>query len=92
MYLKPEWQDSSILAATSPKNGRVQMAAKTSMGFRQNKVVLGESLILSHPVRNKCMSLYISALDSTIESMLSQEDDNGVERAIYYISRVLNDA
>lgn len=24
--------------------------------------------------------------------MLAQEDDNGVERAIYYLSRVLNDA
>jgi len=38
------------------------------------------------------MKLYISATDSTIGSMLAQEDENGVERAIYYLSRVLNDA
>jgi len=37
------------------------------------------------------MKLYISASDLTIESMLPQEDENGVVRAIYYLSRVLND-
>lgn len=48
-------------------------------------------LILSPLVRNRCMRLYVSASDLTIESMLAEEDDNGVERAIYYLSRVLND-
>ncbi|XP_050891471.1 uncharacterized protein LOC127096990 [Lathyrus oleraceus] len=38
------------------------------------------------------MRLYIAASDVTLGSMLAQEDDNGVERAIYYLSRVLNDA
>lgn len=47
--------------------------------------------ILSPLVRNRCMRLYISASDLTIGSMLAQKDDNGDERAIYYLSRVLND-
>lgn len=34
--------------------------------------------ILSPPVINKCLRLYISTLDSTIRSMLAQKDDNGV--------------
>jgi len=38
------------------------------------------------------MKLYILASDSTIGSMPAQEDENGFERAIYYLSRVLNDA
>ena len=38
------------------------------------------------------MKLYISSFDTTLGSMLAQEDENGVERAIYYLSRVLNDA
>jgi len=38
------------------------------------------------------MKLCISASDSMIGSMLAQEDENGVERAIYYLSRILNDA
>jgi len=37
------------------------------------------------------MKLYISASDSTIGSILAQEDKNGVERAIYYLNIVLND-
>lgn len=48
--------------------------------------------ILSPPVKNKCMRLYIFASYSTIKSMLAQKDDNGVERVTYYLSRVLNDA
>lgn len=42
--------------------------------------------------RNKTMKLYIVALDSTIGSMLSQEDENGVERDIYHLIRTLIDA
>lgn len=38
------------------------------------------------------MKLYIVVSDSTIGIMLAQEDDNGVERAIYYLSRILIDA
>jgi len=38
------------------------------------------------------MRLYISTYDSTIGSMLAREDENGIERVIYYLSRVLNDA
>jgi len=38
------------------------------------------------------MKLYIAASECTIGSMLAQEDENGMERAIYYPSRVLNDA
>ncbi|XP_058740980.1 uncharacterized protein LOC131613318 [Vicia villosa] len=38
------------------------------------------------------MILYISASKSTLGSMLAQDDENGVEKAIYYLSRVLNDA
>lgn len=49
-------------------------------------------LILSSLVRNRCMSLYISTSNLTIGSMLAQENDNGVERAIYYLRQVLNDA
>ena len=38
------------------------------------------------------MRLYIIASDTTIGSMLAQEGDSGVERPIYYLSRILIDA
>lgn len=47
--------------------------------------------ILSPPCRNRSIRLYIAACDVTLGSILAQEDGNGVERAIYYLSRVLND-
>ena len=47
--------------------------------------------ILSPPCGRKPMRLYISSSDVVICSMLAQEDENGIERAIYYLSRVLND-
>ena len=37
------------------------------------------------------MRLYILASESTIGSMLVQEDEKCVERPVYYLSRVLND-
>lgn len=43
-------------------------------------------------MRDKVIKLYIYVSDSTIGSMLAQEDNDGIERAIYYLSRVLNEA
>nr|KYP61955.1 Pro-Pol polyprotein [Cajanus cajan] len=46
---------------------------------------------LAHPPmlaplsKGKQLKLYISASDSTIAGMLAQDDDNGIERVIYYL-------
>lgn len=53
---------------------------------------LMKSQVVLPPSRNKSMKLYIVASDSTIGSMLAQEDDNSIEKAIYYLSRILIDA
>lgn len=37
------------------------------------------------------MKLYITVSESTLGSMLAQEDDDGIERATYYLSRIMND-
>lgn len=47
--------------------------------------------MLLPPVRNKSIKFNIFALDLIIGSMLAFEDVNGVERAIYYLSRLLID-
>jgi len=67
--------------------GQEQQAA-----FDKIKEYLASPPILRSPCRKRSMRLYISASDKTLGSMLCQEDENGVERAIYYLSRVLNDA
>lgn len=60
--------------------------------FDEIRECLMNPYIVSPPVRNKCMRLYISASDLTIGIMLAQKDDNGVKRDIYHLLRVLNDA
>jgi len=60
--------------------------------FDDIKAYLMNPPILLPHLRDKVMKLYIASSDNTIESMLAQEDENGAERAIYYLSGVLNDA
>ncbi|XP_058741269.1 uncharacterized protein LOC131613635 [Vicia villosa] len=60
--------------------------------FDQIKAYLTKPPILIPPNRTKSMKLYIAVSDSIIGSMLAQKDDHGVERAIYYLSRILVDA
>ncbi|WJX72773.1 hypothetical protein P8452_56616 [Trifolium repens] len=60
--------------------------------FDDIKNYLTKPPVLMPPSRNKAMKLYIDASDKTIGSMLAQEDDNGIENAVYYLSRILNDA
>lgn len=57
--------------------------------FDAIKEYLTKSPILLPPSRNKNMSLYIAVSDTTIGSMLDQEDVSGVERPIYYLSQIL---
>jgi len=59
--------------------------------FEEIKAYLMNPPILLPPLKYKVMKLYIYASYNTIGSMLAQEDENGVERAIYYLRRVLND-
>jgi len=59
--------------------------------FEEIKSYLTNPPILSPLVKDRRMKLYIAASEYTIGSMLAQEDENCVERAIYYLSRVLSD-
>ncbi|XP_058784321.1 uncharacterized protein LOC131659100 [Vicia villosa] len=59
--------------------------------FDRIKEYLTKPPVLAPLVRSRPMRLYIAASESTIGSMLVQENDNGVERLLYYLSRMLND-
>nr|KYP48096.1 Transposon Ty3-G Gag-Pol polyprotein [Cajanus cajan] len=54
--------------------------------FDEIKVYLAHPPVLAPLSKGKQLKLYISASDSTIASMLAQDDDNGIERVIYYLS------
>ncbi|CAJ2645601.1 unnamed protein product [Trifolium pratense] len=74
------------------KDDAFEWGTKQQKAFDEIKAYLSKPPTLMPPIRNKAMKLYIAASDATIGSMLAQEDENGVEKAIYYLSRILNDA
>ena len=39
-----------------------------------------------------CLKLYISATNDSIGSLLAQDAEDGIERAVYYLIRLLNNA
>nr|KYP72659.1 Transposon Ty3-I Gag-Pol polyprotein [Cajanus cajan] len=57
--------------------------------FDEIKVYLAHPLVLAPLSEGKQLKLYISASDSTIAGMLAQDDENGIERVIYYLSQML---
>nr|KYP55932.1 Transposon Ty3-I Gag-Pol polyprotein [Cajanus cajan] len=57
--------------------------------FEEIKAYLAHPPVLAPISKGKQLKLYISASDSTIAGMLAQDDDNGIERVIYYLSRML---
>ncbi|XP_026377848.1 uncharacterized protein LOC113272174 [Papaver somniferum] len=44
------------------------------------------------PVQGKSLFLYTAFSDTAVGALLAQEDDEGIERPIYYFSRILRDA
>nr|KYP68997.1 Transposon Ty3-I Gag-Pol polyprotein [Cajanus cajan] len=60
--------------------------------FEEIKNYLINPPVMVPPSEGGKLKLYVSANDSTIAGMLSQDDKNGIERAIYYISRMLVEA
>nr|KYP72862.1 Transposon Ty3-G Gag-Pol polyprotein [Cajanus cajan] len=57
--------------------------------FDDIKGYLAHPPVLAPISEGKQLKLYISANDSTIAGMLAQDDEHGIERVIYYLSRML---
>src|SRR5499433_477352 len=60
--------------------------------FDELKTYLASPPVLSLPVPGKPLLLYMSVIDDSIGAILAQHDDEGKERAAYYLSRLFNDA
>ncbi|XP_050914124.1 uncharacterized protein LOC127128795 [Lathyrus oleraceus] len=73
------------------KNEDFKWKKEHQEAFDRIKEYLTKPPVLAPPVRNRPMRLYITTSESTIGSMLVQEDGKSVERLVYYLSRMLND-
>ena len=60
--------------------------------FEQIKKALASPPVLVPPTPGKPLKLYIAAAEESIGCLLAQDVVDGTERAVYYLSRSLNDA
>ncbi|XP_057432184.1 uncharacterized protein LOC130724933 [Lotus japonicus] len=74
------------------KEQEFQWMEEHQKAFEEIKASLTTAPVMAPLIRGKPMKLYISASEETIGSVLAQDDEDGIERAIYYLSRILNDA
>ncbi|XP_061993943.1 uncharacterized protein LOC133711878 [Rosa rugosa] len=64
---------------------------KHQEAFDSIKAYLANPPVLVPPKPNQLLKLYISAAEASIGSLLAQNDEAGVEHAIFYFSRTLTD-
>ena len=52
---------------------------------------LANPLVLTPLAFGRPLKLYISTIDHSIGNLLAQDTEDGIERAVYYLSQLLND-
>lgn len=62
---------------------------KCEEAFNKIKEYMLTPLVLMPPIPRNPLILYVSAIASTLGDLLSQHDENGTKRAIYYNSRTM---
>ncbi|KAM5551860.1 hypothetical protein ABKV19_026626, partial [Rosa sericea] len=64
---------------------------KHQEAFDRIKAYLASPPVLVPPRPGFPLKLYISAAEASIGSLLAQDDEDGVEHAVFYLSRTLTD-
>ncbi|XP_058202628.1 uncharacterized protein LOC131317065 [Rhododendron vialii] len=57
--------------------------------FEAIKGYLARTPVLMPPIKNRPLKLYISAAEDSVGSLLAQDNEQGMEQAVYYLSRLL---
>ena len=69
------------------KNASVKWNEECEEAFNQVKQYLSNPPILVAPTQSRPLFLYLTILPESMGCMLGQKDENGKERAIYYMSK-----
>ena len=65
---------------------------KCQQTFNGLKSYLSSPPVLKPPIPRKLLILYVSIIYDSVRVVLSQHDEEGKERATYYLSKLFNDA
>ena len=71
------------------KNALFQWDDACKNALKSIKEYLLKAPVLAAPIPNKPLILYISAQERSLGALLAQENHDGKENAIYYLSRTL---
>ena len=63
--------------------------AECEAAFQDIKSYMTKPSVLASPTTGKPFILYTRALDHSLGALLAQENDEGKEAALYYLSRML---
>ncbi|KAJ3705302.1 hypothetical protein LUZ61_009007 [Rhynchospora tenuis] len=76
---------------TFKKNKKFQWSEECQHAFAKIKEYLATPLVISRPLKGETLYLYIAASDTAVSAALVREE-KGVQKPVYFISRVLRDA
>ncbi|KAJ3704029.1 hypothetical protein LUZ61_007734 [Rhynchospora tenuis] len=76
---------------TFKKNKKFQWSEECQQAFTKIKEYLATPPVISRPLKGETLYLYIAASDTAVSAALVREE-KGVQKPVYFISRVLRDA
>ena len=68
------------------------MERQMSTGFDGLKRYISSLPVLKPPIPRKPLILYVSVINDSVGAVLAQHDEEGKERATYYLSKLFNEA
>ena len=83
-------QTASPLYELTKNNVHYKWEKEHQIAFNRLKAHLSSDAIMAYPDVNKPYKLYTDASDFAIGAILTQEDQNGLERPIHFLSKALS--
>ncbi|GAA0161470.1 hypothetical protein LIER_17780 [Lithospermum erythrorhizon] len=69
------------------KGAPFQWDTKCSVAFQKVKEYMMSPPVLAVPIQGKPLMLYVAAQEQSVGALLEQENEEGKEKALYYLSR-----
>ncbi len=81
---------AATLVAITRKYARFEWGPPQIAAFEELKALLVSEQVVAHPQLDKPYKLYTDACNYAVGGILGQEDENGVERPVLYLSKQLS--
>jgi ribonuclease HI len=86
---------AAVTSAFSPllkKGASFRWSTECQEAFEKVQNIMTKLPTVCAPISGKSLRLYLASNSQAIGALIAQEDGNGVEQPIYYVSRTLKDA